>query len=58
MSDRERFRAYLRLPRTSSYANRTAMRSQLRAGHGVDAKRTYPTGLDRAENFRTSNQRT
>ena len=43
--DRDRFRAYLRLPRRSGYANQVRMRRQLQAGHGVDANRKYPTGL-------------
>ena len=43
--DRDRFRAYLRLPRRSSYASQEYVRRHLRSGHGVDAKRRYPTDL-------------
>ena len=50
--DRERFRAYLRLPRRADWANLDSIRRELQAGHGVDANRRYPTGLDPIGNDR------
>lgn len=43
--DRERFRAYLRLPRRSNHANQDYLRRHLQAGHGVNANSRFPTGF-------------
>ncbi len=44
--DRERFMAYLRLPRDSGYVNPKYLRRRVRGDQLVDPERDYPTELD------------